>query len=222
MPRPKLSHISVAALQAEIKKRMSNLPKLIAQRDELNRRISELQGAKAPAAQVAPARKVPKAKARRAGGKPLGMYVADALAAASKGLSVKEIERAVLKAGYPTAAKSIYNPIMKVLGKGGFKKVRKGVYAAASAKAFAVSFKASLAAAKPQGRRKRGTFSQTANEFILGLIKNKGQTTAQINKAWTKAGRAGKADKTLNILSTAKKIKREKLKVGKGSTYTVA
>ncbi|MCY2928641.1 MAG: hypothetical protein NTV86_03945, partial [Planctomycetota bacterium] len=74
----------------------------------------------------------PKAKAkagRGRGGKPLAAYVREALAAAPKGLAARDIEKAVLAAGYATKGKDLYNPIGAVLAKGGFKKVNRGVYA---------------------------------------------------------------------------------------------
>jgi hypothetical protein len=78
------------------------------------------------------------------------------------------------------------------------------------------------AKAAPKPVRKRGTFAQTAEQFVLGLVKGKGATSAEINKAWTKAGRGNRADTTLNILSNKKKVKREKLEGQKGSLYTLA
>lgn len=76
--------------------------------------------------------------------------------------------------------------------------------------------------AAPKGRRKRGTFSQTAEQFILDLVAGDGATTAEINKKWTAAGRGGRADTALNRLFKAKKVKREKIKGAKGSIYTAA
>ncbi|MCY2926831.1 MAG: hypothetical protein NT031_15625 [Planctomycetota bacterium] len=78
-----------------------------------------------------PSRK-PKAKAGRGrGGKPLAAHVQEALVAAPRGMTVREIEKAVLAAGYVTKGKNLYNPIGAVLAKGGFKKVSRGVYAVA-------------------------------------------------------------------------------------------
>jgi len=68
---------------------------------------------------------------------------------------------------------------------------------------------------------KRGTFKQTAAEFVLGLIKSKKATTSgAINMAWKKAGRGGNADNTLYKLVGEKTLKRVKIKDGRGSVYT--
>jgi len=80
---------------------------------------------------------------------------------------------------------------------------------------------ADKAAAKP--RNKRGTFAQTAAEFILSLVKSrKATTTGQINAAWKKARRGGNADNTLYLLVGAKTLKRVKLKGERGSRYSIA
>src|SRR4051812_36890357 len=50
------------------------------------------------------------------------------------------------------------------------------------------------------GSRRRKRFGQTADEFILDLVKNKEMTTGEINKAWRSAGRGGAADNTLGKL----------------------
>lgn len=71
----------------------------------------------------------PSTKATR--GKPLAGYVAEALAGAPNGLTIREIEKAVLAAGYATKSKNLYNPIGAALGKVGAKKVARGVYAVA-------------------------------------------------------------------------------------------
>jgi len=235
MPRPKLSVISTAALQAELQKRMSGLAKLIVQRDDLDRQIAELQGASAPAA-VVPVAVTPvktkgkkrgrkpgpkaaavamKPAARRAAGKTLAEYVKEALASGSKG--IKDIEKAVLASGYPTRAQNIYNQVATVLGKPAFKRVEKGVYALRSA--VKAGF-ASATAALPKSKGKRAKFAQTAQEFVLSLAKGKGATTAEINKAWKAAGRGGTADTTLGEQVKAGKLTRKKL--SKGSLYRLA
>jgi hypothetical protein len=75
---------------------------------------------------------------------------------------------------------------------------------------------------KAGGRRKRQTFEITAHEFVLGLLKSKSLTTAEVNAAWKQAGRGGNAGTTLTQLFQGKKIKREAVKSGKGSKYSVA
>jgi len=77
-------------------------------------------------------------------------------------------------------------------------------------------------ARKAQGR-KRGHFDQTAEEFVLALLKeNKGMTTAEVNAAWKKSGRGGAADNALGKLVKEKTLKRTPVKDGRGSTYGVA
>jgi hypothetical protein len=71
-------------------------------------------------------------------------------------------------------------------------------------------------------RRKRGTFAQNASEFVLGLVKGKGATTAEIGKKWKAAGRGGKADNALTKLVKEGKVKRTKLAEGQGSMYSLA
>ena len=44
MPRPKLSSISTSTLQAELPRRFAKLGDLIAERDALDKQISDLQG----------------------------------------------------------------------------------------------------------------------------------------------------------------------------------
>ena len=70
---------------------------------------------------------------------------------------------------------------------------------------------------------KRGRFAQNAEEFIVSLVKGrKATTTGDLNAAWTKAGRKGRADNTLSRMVTAKKLKRVKVKGERGSRYQVA
>jgi len=70
--------------------------------------------------------------------------------------------------------------------------------------------------------RKRKHFPQTAEEFVLSLLAGKSLITSAINKAWIAAGRKGNADTTLFMLNKKKAVKRVPLRVGKGSTYSVA
>jgi len=77
--------------------------------------------------------------------------------------------------------------------------------------------------ATPKRRKgKRGHFDQTADEFVLGLLKGKSMTTAEVNGAWKEAGRGARADTTLSNLTKAKKLKKSKIKGAMGSAYTVA
>lgn len=230
MPRIPLAQVSIDDLKAEIarraKKAAKNLGKLLKQRAKLDKAIADLQSlaghvpaflAKATPATVTPSSKPgPMPKAMRATGKPLGEYVIQVLDAAGKGLHIKEIEAAVRKAGYPTKAKALYNQIATVVSKGSFEKVRKGIYALATGK----NVPAKKAAAKYKPSRKRQKYAQTGEQFILGLVKGKGATTAEITKAWKAAGRSGKADNYLMKVVATKKVLRKKLK--RGSLYTLA
>lgn len=78
------------------------------------------------------------------------------------------------------------------------------------------------AAPATKGRRARGVFKQTAPEFVLALLKKKPLMTAQINAAWIKAGRGGRADTTLMNLANSGTIKRQKVKDIQGSQYALA
>ena len=73
-----------------------------------------------------------------------------------------------------------------------------------------------------KGRKAKGSFKQTAVEFVLGLVKSrKATTSSKINAAWKVAGRGGNADTTLYNLVKAKKLKRTKIKGERGSKYSV-
>jgi hypothetical protein len=241
MPRPPLEKYPIEVLKAELERRArkagKKLKKLLRVRAKLTEQITELEALTgtmaAPKAKLGrpPGKKrgpnpkgAAKASKRGRKGKPLAEYVHAVLAATEKGLSLKEIEAKVLAAGYPTTAESIYKPIMKVLGKG-FKKVGRGVYALeAAVKAGEKAAKAVMGkkpAAKTKAPRKRGVFAKTGAEFVLGLVTTP-KTSSDINAVWNKAGRGGTADMTLSNLFKAGKLKREKLKDARGSTYSLA
>ena len=116
MPRSKLSTVSIAALQQEILRRQKLLPKLIAQRDVLNREIAELQGTAALAApgKASPAAAPTKAR-RRAKNK---ISLADALAQFAKGKAKVTVGAAmdgVLAAGYKTNSNGFRKIVNKTL-----------------------------------------------------------------------------------------------------------
>ena len=77
-----------------------------------------------------PARRTGRTGARRRadGGKTLPAAVEQVLRQAKRPMSVKEIEPAVLKAGYQTKAKTLYNQIFDTLRKIEASKVGKGQY----------------------------------------------------------------------------------------------
>ncbi len=92
-------------------------------------------------------------------------------------------------------------------------------------KAVGKTGKKRVAKKKAAKRAKRKKFKITATAFVLATIKKggtKGATSAQVSKAWKAAGRSGDAYNTLGILFKEKKIKREKIKGGKGNVYRLA
>jgi hypothetical protein len=71
-------------------------------------------------------------------------------------------------------------------------------------------------------RRRRQRYDQTAEEFVLGVLAGKTLTTAQVNAAWKKADRGGRAENALTKLVQARQVKRVKVKGERGSQYSVA
>jgi DNA-binding transcriptional regulator YiaG len=60
----------------------------------------------------------------------------------------------------------------------------------------------------------------TAQAFVFGLLRGrKVLTSAEINAAWKKAGRAANADNTLSLMVKGRKLKRSTLKGQRGSAY---
>ena len=235
MPRPKLSNIPIETLKKELDRRIARVEALKAQRDRLGREIAELEGLAVKTTRKAGRKPGPKAgrkpraaragrkpKAARAGRKPLKQYIQQVMAKAPGGMSTAAIEKAVIAAGYRTVAETIYNPILKVIRKGGYRKVSRGVYAVGSGKAAKKAAKKAPAPAKAKGARKRKKYDQTAEQFILGLVAGRGAISSDINKTWMAAGRTGRADNTLNKMLKAGKLKRQKIVGTKGSMYTVA
>ena len=77
-----------------------------------------------------------------------------------------------------------------------------------------------VATPQPAKRRTRGSFSQTADDLVLSMLKvGKELSTAEINAKWRESGRGGTADNTLGKLVKEKKIKRTPKPEGRGSTY---
>jgi DNA-binding XRE family transcriptional regulator len=72
-------------------------------------------------------------------------------------------------------------------------------------------------------RLPRTGHGQTAEEFVLSLVRGKDATTSnEINAAWARAGRPGKADNTLSVMVKRGKLTRRKLKDQRGSSYVTA
>ncbi len=60
----------------------------------------------------------------------------------------------------------------------------------------------------------------TAKEFVLSLVRDrKASAGNEINAAWRKSGRPGKADNTLSLMVKAGELKRMKNDAGRGSKY---
>lgn len=138
MPRMKLSVLPLSRLQAEIERRMKELPKLIKQRDELNRRITELGAEVQTQTDVKVVRGKGKAAKARKGRRPKArnkVSLVDTLAAALKvkgSLSVGEAVDAVEAAGYKSNSRIFRTIVNQTLAKvKKFKKVGRGQYALA-------------------------------------------------------------------------------------------
>lgn len=135
MPRASLTSVPLEKLQSEIARRRKELPKLIARRDELNRRIAELESLAAPAPPAEKARKEakPTRRAKRAPAKKGQPTLKEALAqvlAGKEGVSIAEITREVLARGYKTRSKNPYLLVKQTLyDSDQFERVGKGLYA---------------------------------------------------------------------------------------------
>ncbi len=69
----------------------------------------------------------------------------------------------------------------------------------------------------------RPRLAVSGSNFVLDLLgSDKVMTTAQIAAEWSRASRPGKADQPLSKLVKDKKVKREPVKTGKGSKYSLA
>ena len=80
-------------------------------------------------------------------------------------------------------------------------------------------------AKKGPGRGKRGSFTTTGPESILAFVKaagSKGVGGAEITKHWKKEGRGAGEYVIIGKLVKDKKLKKEKIKDGRGSRYTAA
>jgi len=134
MARGRLAGFSVKALTAELERRRKELPKLIAQRDELNRLIALLETTgKAPAAtKTQPAKAA--AKARKKHKLPRNkMSLSEALQKVMAGktsMSVGDAMNAVQAIGYKSTSSEFRSLVNQTLIKDNrFKKVSRGMYA---------------------------------------------------------------------------------------------
>lgn len=243
-----LSKMTIAQLRAEIARRQTVLPKLQKKRAVLLKEIGKIdRQIKALAGQAAqPAKRkgsqpgTAKATTSSASsGKSLVQCIRDVLGGSKGGMRVKDIVPAVEKAGYKSAAKDFYNLVAAAVRGDEFTKLGRGIYTVKTGLAVKQTKKVAKAkkvkqaskkspkagvkkAAAPKAGRKNKKYAQTAEQFVLGLVKGKGAITSDINKAWQAAGRTGRADNTLNKMLKSKKLKRTPLKGRKGSIYTTA
>jgi hypothetical protein len=134
MPRAKLAKVSVEELKKEIVRRQKALPKLIASRDALDKKIAELQGLGEP--QAAPKRgrrKLAKKRVKRAKRASRPGSLSSKLVEVFQGkksLSLGDAIQAVLAAGYKTKSKNFATIVGNTLAQDKrFRRVRKGVYA---------------------------------------------------------------------------------------------
>ena len=239
MPRPALKNVSTASLQAELERRAAKLGKLLKLKEQVDRDIAELQAlagqfgkvvaAEAPAKPVRRRRRR-KAKTAKVVAKPVTkmkgkrewhdqtaeQFVLDLLE--GKTLTSAELTAAWTKAGRNG---KVDNALTRLFKAGTIKRVKikdgqGSNYRLAGAVAKPVVVKP--AAKKP---RKRKTYSVTADEFVLGLLKGKTLTTRQLGEAWKAAGRGGPVDAQLSRLVKLGKIKREPRGGKLGSNYNL-
>src|SRR5262249_3947845 len=78
------------------------------------------------------------------------------------------------------------------------------------------------ASLRRRGRRGRGGYAVTANDLVVGFVKeHKNPTSREIAQHWRSQGRAVGLHNTLSQLVKAKKLKRTKLEKGRGSHYSL-
>jgi len=132
MPRSSLAGVPLEQLQNEIVRRQKLLPKLIAQREKIDKCIAELQGLLAKPAPKAKA-KAPAPRVRKRRRAKNKMSLAETLAGVLKGkqfMAVPEIVDAVLASGYKTTSKAFRALVNQTLIKNKqFKNAGRGKYA---------------------------------------------------------------------------------------------
>jgi len=130
MPRLRLAKVPTEVLKKELSRRFGALPKLIAERNELNRQIAELEALASaekpptPAKTRAPRKKGPRAKN--------AVSLVDALTQAMKGkesMSIPDAAQAVLASGYKSKSKDFANLVSMTLARDErFERVARGQY----------------------------------------------------------------------------------------------
>jgi hypothetical protein len=133
MPSLSLARVATEALKKELQRRLEVLPRLIAQRDELNCQIAELAalGAveKAPEPAKGPA---PRKRGRKAKHAKSPMSLASTLAdviKAKESMSIAEAVRGARASGYKSKSKDFPNLVSMTLANDKrFERVARGVY----------------------------------------------------------------------------------------------
>jgi hypothetical protein len=133
MPRLSLAKVATDALKKELQRRLEALPKLIAQRDELNCRIAELEASgaveKAPEPTKVPA---PRKRGRRPKHAKSAVSLASTLAEVIKtkgSMSIAEAVEGALASGYKSKSKDFPNVVSMTLANDKrFGRVARGVY----------------------------------------------------------------------------------------------
>ncbi len=132
MPKPRLANVPLAELRKEIERRQKLLPKLVAERDELTRQITELQQAELALVGKPAGRDLPMRSNRRSRKASNTVSLAEVLATFMKGkakVTVGEAMEGVIAAGYRTASKSFRSVVNQMLLKSPrFKSVGRGEF----------------------------------------------------------------------------------------------
>jgi len=128
MPKVSLVKVPLAALERELQRRREELPKLIAQRDALNRRIAEIEGLEAAQPAAPAAKRAARGKAR---GRRLTLKDALAQALANKeGVHVTDALEAIRALGYKSRSKNLMPVVRQALYYGErFQRVGRGLFA---------------------------------------------------------------------------------------------
>ena len=72
-------------------------------------------------------------------------------------------------------------------------------------------------------RGRRGSYKQTAEQFIVGLLEGgRKLRTSEINAKWTAAKRGGSANNTLSKMTKSGQLRKENIPGSRGSLYSAA
>jgi chromatin segregation and condensation protein Rec8/ScpA/Scc1 (kleisin family) len=133
MPRSSLAKVPTVTLKKELARRLEDLPRLKARRDELSKQIAELQGLTAAETPPQPTTARPAGKKRRRARKAKNtVSLVDALAQAMEGkksVSIAEAAEAVLASGYKSKSRDFPNLVGMTLSHDErFERVSRGCY----------------------------------------------------------------------------------------------